>query len=178
MKAVGTEGAKVGFTPAADGWHVLVAQEGLNLSVNTNSGKESFMIPFAIEEDSEDNGKRAAFFINTRDENQKPYKSVEKVMGDLLKNMKLEEAFVAKFPNNEVIDPPVIEALKIKLPGTYVQGYLKTTKDLKGNDRTNISQWWPMGSVPPEVKVKEGSVKKDPIKRKEAVENKPAGLDW
>lgn len=133
MKEKGTVGTSFGFTAPEDGWHVAVIQEGLNLKVNENSGKESFYIPMQIEEDGDDNGKKVAMFINTRDENGSPYKSVEKRFADIIANLGLEEAFNKKFPGDvSYLDNPVIDAMKIKLPGNMLQ--IKTqSKDNRVN---------------------------------------------
>ena len=141
MKITGQVGAMVGFSAPADGWHRVAVQDGINLSVNEGSQKESLMVPFAIDEDGEDSGKRVTLFINTRDENKVPYKSVGNVIGNLLINLKMDKAFAAAFPDGtDILDPKVIEALKIKLAGKFMYLRTKVGKDLHGNDRVNIAQ--------------------------------------
>ena len=124
---------------------MAVVQEGLNLKVNETSGKESFFIPFQIEDNDEDNGKKVGMFVNTRQEDGSPYKSVEKVFANVLANLGMEEAFNEKFPGDvSYLDNKVIEAMKIKLPGKVCQIKTKTTDgkvnivamDLKSTDHS------------------------------------------
>lgn len=130
MKEKGQVGATMGYSNPADGWHTVCVQEGLNLKVNEKSGKESFYVPLMVDEEGEDAGKKIAIFLNTRDENRVPYKSVEKQFANLLANLKLEEAFNTKFPGDvSYIDNPVIEAMKIKLPGQFMMVKVKVDKD-------------------------------------------------
>ncbi len=133
MREKGQVGATMGFSAPADGWHKAVVQEGINLKVNEASGKESCYIPLMIESDDEDNGKKVALFVNTRQEDGNPYKSVDKVFANILANLGLEDAFNKKFPGDvSYLDAPVIEAMKIKLPGSSCQIKV-TTKDGKTN---------------------------------------------
>ena len=139
MREKGQTNVTLGFSAPADGWHKVAAQEGINLKVNESSGKESLFIPMIIDEDGEDTGKKVALFINTRDENHSPYKSVEKQIANVLANFGLEEQFEKKFPGDvSYLDNRVIDAIKIKLPGCYAQVQTRTEKDSKGAQRVNI----------------------------------------
>jgi hypothetical protein len=139
MKTQGRENVTYGFSNPSDGFHRVAIQDGAKLSVNENSGKESFMIPMKVDEGSADDGCTVNHFINTRDENGQPYKNAEQNIADLLVNVGLADAFSKKFPGNiSELDPKVIEALILKLPGNFLVVETKTTKDNKGNDRCNV----------------------------------------
>jgi hypothetical protein len=139
MKTQGRENVSYGFSNPTDGFHRVAIQDGCKLSVNETSGKESFMIPMKVDEGSPDDGSTVNHFINTRDENGQPYKNAEQNIADLLVNVGLAEAFAKKFPGNiSELDPKVIEALLLKLPGNFLMIETKISKDNKGNDRCNV----------------------------------------
>jgi hypothetical protein len=148
MLTKGTENVSWGFRNPADGWHTVVFQEGINLKVNETSGKESLYIPLTVDEGSEDDGCKLGTFINTRDENKEAYKSVEKQIGDVLTNSGMYDSFAKKFADaSSYLDQRIIDALKIKLPGTFVMVETRMTKDQKGNDRCNVVGWAPKGTA-------------------------------
>uniref|UniRef100_A0A6H1ZFY5 Uncharacterized protein n=1 Tax=viral metagenome TaxID=1070528 RepID=A0A6H1ZFY5_9ZZZZ len=168
----GTENVSWGFRNPADGWHTVSFQEGIALKVNETSGKESLMVPLAVDEGSEDDGCKVTAFINTRDENRQPYKSVEKQIGDILTNAGLFDGFAKKFADaDSYLDNKIIDAMKIKLPGTFVMVETRMSKDNKGNDRCNIQGWAPKGTAKEAKKV--GKAEK-----KGAETKVDAGSDW
>lgn len=174
MLTKGTENVSWGFRNPVDGWHTAVFQEGINLKVNEASGKESLYIPLAIDEGSEDDGCKVGTFVNTRDENREPYKTVEKQIGDILTNAGLYDAFATKFKDvASYLDTKVIEAMKIKLPGTFIMVETRIEKDNKGNDRCNIKGWAPKGTV--KEKKAAGKGKADKASTAATTE---AGSDW
>jgi hypothetical protein len=168
----GTENVSWGFRNPADGWHTVVFQEGIALKVNETSGKESLMIPMAVDEGSEDDGCKVTTFVNTKDENRQPYKSVEKQIGDILTNAGLFDGFAKKFADlDSYLDNKIIDAMKIKLPGTFVMVETRMSKDNKGNDRCNVVGWALKGTA------KEAKPKPD--KKTVKAETKvDAGSDW
>lgn len=167
----GTENVSWGFRNPVDGWHTVAFQDGIALRVNENSGKESLSLPMVVDEGTDDDGCKVTAFINTRDENGKPYKSVEKQIGDIITNAGMFDSFVKNFPDVESwLDPKVISALIIKLPTKQVMIETRVSKDQKGNDRCNIQGWAPKGT-PKEVK--------KPAEAKAAKKTSTdAGSDW
>ena len=167
----GTENVSWGFRNPVDGWHTVSFQEGINLKVNETSGKESLYIPLTVDEGSDDDGCKLGTFINTRDENKQPYKSVEKQLGDVVTNAGMFDNLTKKFADaDSYLDSRIIDTLKIKLPGTFVMVETRMTKDQKGNDRCNVVGWAPKGTV------KEA---KKPVEKKAGKEAKTdAGSDW
>jgi hypothetical protein len=167
----GTENVSWGFRNPVDGWHTAVFQEGINLKVNEGSGKESLYVPLAIDEGSEDDGCKIGTFVNTRDENRQPYKSVEKQIGDILTNAGQFDAFAKKFADaDSYLDARVIDAMKLKLPGVFVMVETRMEKDGKGNDRCNIKGWAPKGTAK--------EAKKVPEKKAGKEAKTDAGSDW
>ncbi len=174
MLTKGTENVSWGFRNPADGWHTVVFQEGISLKINETSGKESLFFPLTVDESSEDDGCKVGTFINTRDENREPYKSVEKQIGDILTNAGLYDSFAKKFADAaSYLDTKIIDAMKIKLPGTFVMVETRMSKDNKGNDRCNVQGWAPKGTA------KEAKKVVDKGKGKAAAETKvDTGADW
>jgi hypothetical protein len=144
----GTENVSWGFRNPADGWHTVVFGEGMALKVNETSGKESLMIPMTVDEGSEDDGCKVTAFINTRDENKQPYKSVEKQLADIITNAGMFDTFAKNFADaDSYLDPRVIAAMIIKMQGKPVMIETRVSKDQKGNDRCNVQGWSPKGTV-------------------------------
>lgn len=136
-----------GFRNPADGWHTFSFQEGIQLSINEKTGKESLRVPMAVEEGSDDDGCRVTAFINTHNENREPYKQAEQNIADIITNAGLFEAFSAKFADADSwLDKRIIDAMALKLPGVQVMAETKVQKDQSGNDRCNVMGWAPKGT--------------------------------
>jgi hypothetical protein len=171
----GTENVSWGFRNPADGWHTAVFQEGINLKVNESSGKESLFVPLAIDEGSEDDGCKVAAFINTVDETRTPYKSADKNIADVITNAGMYDAFSKKFADATTwLDAKIIEAMKIRLPGTFVQVETKMGKDQNGKDRCNIVGWAPKGTT---HEAKKGAAKKEKAPAADAAKA-DTGSEW
>jgi hypothetical protein len=169
----GRENVSWGFRNPADGWHTCAFQEGVQLRVNEISGKESLQIPLAVDEGGEDDGCKVSVFINTRDENREPYKQVDQNIADILANAGLAEAFATKFKDADTyLDPKIIDALKLKLPGVFVMVETKMGKDQKGGDRCNIVGWAPKGTK------HEAKIKVDKKDGKKSAASVDSGADW
>lgn len=163
-----------GFRNPADGWHTVAFQEGIQLAINEKSGKESLRIPMAVDEGSDDDGCRVTAFINTRDENREPYKQADQNIADIITNAGLFEAFSKKFADADSwLDKRIIDAMALKLPGTFVMIETKVQKDQNGNDRCNVMGWAPKGTK------KEPKKPVDKKAEKKSAETKvDTGSDW
>jgi len=143
----GRENVSWGFRNPSNGWHTVAFQEGVQLRINENSGKESLQIPMIVDEGSEDDGCRVTAFINTRNENKEIYKGAEQQIADIITNAGLYDAFSSKFADvDSWLDTRVIEALKLKLMGKFVMVETRLGKDQNGNERCNVQGWAPQGT--------------------------------
>lgn len=138
----GRENVSWGFKNPSDGWHRVAFQEGVNLKVKDN-GKESLYIPMVVDEGSAEDGIKVGVFINTRDENGQPYKSVDQQIADIITNAGLFDMFSKKFEDATTwLDPRIIEALKLKLLGNFVQIECET-QVREGKEYCNVKGWAP-----------------------------------
>lgn len=141
MKEKGVDGAEVGgFKVATDGWHQIEVQEGIDLMKgkggegiyqDEKTGQHAWVFPLKVKDpDDESDGANIGFTV------------FEKGGGDtlatLLAAVGLWDALIKKFPGDDVtvFDKPVIEGIKVKLPGMSCmarsqvdkQGYAKAAQ--------------------------------------------------
>lgn len=132
MKKAGRENANWGFRMPKTGWHTVCALEGIEVTTNPKTNKQSIMVPTAISEDGEDNGLRVTIFIPYKDENGEFIDAGMLKAQDFLLAVGLEDKFIEKFPGEtSIFDTEPFNAFKIKVPGTYC----KVRLDLSGDGK-------------------------------------------
>ena len=125
MKVEGRERATHGFPQPVDGWHVFQVEEGIDYAKNHETqeimldkkGAKKHIIPVTLVDPEDDsNGAKMSFFPA---ENARG----EQLVADLLAATGQFKKFAEKFPGEvSVFDPPVMSAIKIKLPGQFFKG--------------------------------------------------------
>lgn len=111
-----SEDGSTEFKTVSDGWHRVTFADGIqpNVKKDEQSGKESktLMIPYFVDEDSEDNGWKGALYP--------PWDMAtgEQRIADILNAVDLWKAFDEKFPGEvSAFDPKLIAAFIKRVPG-------------------------------------------------------------
>jgi hypothetical protein len=121
MKEEPTDHVVIGFKVPQDGWHQAKFQQGIDY-LPAGKGKDGFYqnekgfktlkLPCLVDDDQDpDNEAQINVLVNTE--------NGHKVMAGILLCVGLWEAVNKRFPGKDVtvFDQPVIEGIKVKLPG-------------------------------------------------------------
>jgi hypothetical protein len=110
-----SEDGSTEFKQITEGWHKVTFQDGIQPNIKKlDDGKESktLLVPWKIEEDSEDNGAKGAIYI--------PWgqTSGEQRIVDILNATVLLTAFEEKYPGDvSAFDPQIVSQFSKRVPG-------------------------------------------------------------
>lgn len=174
MRAQKREEANWGFRVPTEGWHVVTISEGIDITVNEKSGKQSLMIPAVIAEGSEDDGIKVTIFCPYKDASGDLSAFGEQKAADVLNAVGLFDKFEEAFPGDiSLFDPEVIEAIKLKLPGTFCK------MDIQINDKyANIMGVTKVNADTSDKKSKGKSAAKTEATGQKAGSTSKKSLDW
>lgn len=122
MKEVGMDGGEVGgFKVAADGWHIVEFQEGIDqmkgkggegIYQDEKTGQHAWVFPIKVK-DSEDESDGANIGFTVFE------KGGGNALATLLAAVGMWDAITKKFPGDDVtvFDKPIMDGIKVKLPG-------------------------------------------------------------
>ena len=137
MQETPTDHVLMGFKTVSDGWHVAKFQSGIDYLPagkdkeglwQDDKGNKALKLPCLVDDvDDPDHEGQINIVINTG--------SGQKSMAGILLCVGLWDAVQKRYPGKDVtvFDAPVIEGIKVKLPGTYCM--IKTEVDRNNNAR-------------------------------------------
>lgn len=129
------KGMKLGFQNPDSGTYIWEIQDGIDVYEQEDSGPgRSFMIKMKADEildggSEESIGRQASYFVTMISKEGKKVDFGEKQIANLLHCTDMLDKFAAKFPGTiDLLDPKVVGALQLRLPGKFVKGEVKTNK--------------------------------------------------
>lgn len=174
MRTKQRESADWGFRVPTEGLHIVCIAEGVDILTNANSGKQSLMIPAIITEGGEDDGIKVTVFCPYKDAEGNFSEFGEQKAADVLNAVGMYEKFEEKFPGDtSLFDVPVVEAMKLKLPGTFCKMDIKLSSDGK---YTNVMGVCKVDASMPDKKVAKKETTKGKADSGKTETKKP--VDW
>ena len=162
MKAEGREsGEYKGFEKPVDGWHLIQFGEGIEFLKDKDgatwkhekTGANAYKFPAMVVDDTDaSNGLDCSQIIMVNDFG-------EQRVADILASVGLYKKFAEKFPGDDVsmFSEPVMNAIKTKVPGTFMKVRLETNK----KDFQNVVEFAKADAKVEDKKKDTGKGKKD-----------------
>lgn len=189
MKESGSDHVVTGFKLPGDGWHIVEFGEGIDFLTGKGGegiyqnerGFRTYKLPAKIKDENDvDNDVDVSQLVGT-----------EKGGGwlaNILACVGLWDGLVKAFPGDDVsvFDQPIIDKIKIKLPGKSCMMRTEVGKDSQGKDRTNVREMASfvkykeiLAEAPKGGSGKKGAGKKEGGAAGEAPPKAPVtGTDW
>jgi len=138
-----------GFQTPEPGWYLMeFSGEFPDPKPNEETGKITLRIPLKIVE-GDYSGSQQSVFITLNPEKDGELRANKKKVANILAATGLEEMFDKKFPGEiSALDPKIIDAMKLKIPGKSIMVRLDETKSKDGKVYLNIMEMAPSGFVP------------------------------
>lgn len=141
MKVKGREHAEWGFRKPEDGWHVVEMLEGIDILKNKEGeiavdgkGNTLYKFPAKINQESAaDHGLDISQIVAESSFG-------EQKIADMLAGAGLFNKFDEKYPGeHSYFEKPIMDTIKIKLPGTFCKMKTETSKDGKYSNVVEIA---------------------------------------